>query len=364
MIRKLLCLVLAVILTLPLPLTARAAKSDIAPYAEKLIRYYYHYQDAAEDVIWDILNQMKTVDPNQAAVWRNIMEDWAWVNSGMPVGTDVLPDGLPEDESLSIVVLGYALAEDGSMREELIDRLVVALASALKYPRASIVVTGGQTSEVKGVTEAGQMAAWLKKKGISEDRIIVENQSLSTTANAVNVYKLLNQNQPQVRSVAVITSDYHITWSSAMFAAVSNYKFGYEAGNPIDLVAAAACDTGSSMNSIALQAWGVSVITGIPFDENSAAPELYYVDRPVETVPPTTEPLPEETEAERHFWQPILQEPSAEESAAAVQEPEEEKTPVLPILLGAAAAVVLYVLMPKKPKKRNRRQRPKMDWSD
>lgn len=359
MIRKIvsLILLLCTLLTLSLPVQA-ASKTDIAPYAEELIRYYYHYQDRAEDVIWDILNQMKAVDPNQAAVWTNIMEDWAWINSGMPISENVLPDGLPEDESLCIVVLGYGLAEDGSMKEELVDRLVVALASALKYPKASIAVTGGQTSQVQGVTEAGQMAAWLKQKGIEENRIIVENQSLSTTANAVNVYKLLNRSYPQVNSIAIVSSDYHITWSSAMFAAVSNYKFGYEAGTPIDVLAAAVCDTGKTVDTRALQAWGVSTITGIPFDENSSAPALYAVDRPTEPITLPTETMVEETEAAHHFWEPVREEASEEETEIV----EKEKRSFLPIILVAVLGAGAYILMPKKPKKRNRRQRPKMNW--
>lgn len=361
MAKRIICLCLVMCLMAAMPMQTQAAgNAKIEDYAKQLIQYYYHHQDAAEDVIWDILRQMEDVDRHQAAVWRNIMADWAWVNNGMPVGEGVLPDGLPEDESLCIVVLGYGLAEDGSMKPELVDRLVVALASALKYPRASIAVSGGQTSEVEGVTEAGRMAAWLKKKGIEEKRIIVENQSLSTTANAVNVYKMLNKSYPQVRSVAIVTSDYHIAWGCAMFAAVSNYKFGYDAGKPIDVVAAAACDTGSTYNSMAQQAWGVSIIAGLEFEENTKAPELYYVERPTETETVPTEALVEETQGEPHiFWQP-REEPGSEPAQAG--EPEEEKRPVFPILLGGAALAAVYILTPKRPGKNKRRQKPKMNW--
>lgn len=361
MVKRIICLCLVACLMITLPMQTQAAgNAKIEDYAKQLIQYYYHHQAAAEDVIWDILRQMEDVDRHQAAVWRNIMEDWTWVNSGMPVGDEVLPDGLPEDESLCIVVLGYGLAEDGSMKSELVDRLVVALASALKYPKASVVVTGGQTSEVEGVTEAGRMAAWLKKKGIEEKRIIVENQSLSTTANAVNVYKLLNQKHPQVRSVAIVTSDYHVTWGSAMFAAVSNYKFGFDAGNPIDVVAAAACDTGSSYDSMAQQAWGVSIIAGLDFDMNKPAPKLYDVERPTEPETVPTEAVVEETRGEPHiFWQP--REGSDGEIAETEQAAEEKRT-VLPILLGGAALVAVYILIPKRPRKSKRRQKPKMNW--
>lgn len=52
---------------------------------------------------------------------------------------DVLPDGLPDTDELCIVVLGFQLNPDGSMRDELINRLNVALRSAEKYPNAYIV---------------------------------------------------------------------------------------------------------------------------------------------------------------------------------------------------------------------------------
>ena len=151
MAKRIICLCLVMCLMAAMPMQTQAAgNAKIEDYAKQLIQYYYHHQDAAEDVIWDILRQMEEVDRHQAAVWRNIMADWAWVNNGMPVGEGVLPDGLPEDESLCIVVLGYGLAEDGSMKPELVDRLVVALASALKYPRASVAVSGGQRNGLLG----------------------------------------------------------------------------------------------------------------------------------------------------------------------------------------------------------------------
>ena len=88
------------------------------------------------------------------------MFDWSWINSDMPVYEDILPDGLAMDDSLCIVVMGFGLNEDGSIRPELEKRLTVALRSAVKYPNAWILVTGGQTGAAEGVTEAGQMAAY------------------------------------------------------------------------------------------------------------------------------------------------------------------------------------------------------------
>ena len=354
--RKMTGLLLAVCLMLSMAVSGQAATTKaVKPYAEKLIQYYYHHQSEAEDVIWDILNQMEQVDASQAAVWKNIMADWAWVNEGMPVYEEVLPDGLPQDDSLCIVILGFGLREDGTMKEELIDRLVVGLSSALKYPNAFIAVTGGQTSPVEGVTEAGQMSAWLKEKGIDPGRIIVENQSLSTTANAVNVYKLLNRSYPQVDSIALITSDYHISWGAAMFTTVSDYNFGYKAGNPIDLVAAAVCDTGTEYDSMGYQAWGVSTITGVAFDERATAPALYHVDRPTE---PETEPVStEEPKGEHHwFWEKPQTQKEAEEPV------QEEKGNAIPLVLAGVALAAVWLLTPKKPRKK--RKKPEFKWEE
>lgn len=360
MIRKILCVLLSLFLLASLLIPARAAGKDaIKPYAEKLISYYLHHQEAAEDVIWDILQQMAQIDPQQAETWENIMDSWSWVNSEMPVYRNALPEGLPQDDSLCIVVMGYGLEEDGSMKEELIDRLVVALASALNYPNAWVLVTGGQTSQAAGVTEAGQMASWLKSKGLDENRLILEEASLSTTANAVNVHKLLVNGYPQVKKVAVITSDYHLSWSCAMFTTVFHYKSGYEGIRPLELVGGAVCDTGGTADTLTTQAWGVSAITGISFDENEV-PQLYHVDRPPE---PATVP-PEETEAEEHgwFWNPRSRQEAEAAPEAPPETPAEEKRPIVPAVLLVILAAAAYVLTPKKPKKKNRRQRPKMNW--
>lgn len=352
--KKMICMVLALCLLLGGTVSAAAAtKEDIAPYARRLLQYYRHHGAAAEDVVWDILQQMAAVDPNQAAVWENLMNHWAWVNEGMPVSEGVLPDGLPEDESLCIVVLGYSLNDDGSMKEELVDRLVVALASAMKYPNAWIALSGGQTGQAQGVTEAGQMAAWLKERGIEERRLILDKQSLSTTANAVNVYKLLNNSYPQVESIALVTSDYHASWGGAMFTAVSDYNFGYNAGTPLELLAAAVCDTRATADTMLQQAWGIGQITGIGFDESLTAPAIYAVERPTE---PETEPAEETQAAEHHwFWQQE-QETQPEPETEAVSK---KRIPLWPFAAGVVLAAA-YVLMPKKPRKK--RKKPEWNW--
>ena len=98
-----------------------------------------------------------------------------------------------------MVALGFQLNEDGSMKEELIERLKVVLASAQKYPLAHIVCTGGGTAKnKKEATEAGEMAKWLQAQGIDKNRIIVEDKSITTAQNAMFTYELLAEHCPEV----------------------------------------------------------------------------------------------------------------------------------------------------------------------
>ena len=324
-------------------------------YAVSLIQYYLHHQEAANDVIWDITRQMKELDRKQGAVWEKIMFDWSWINSDMPVYEDSLPDGLPQDDSLCIVVMGYGLNPDGSMQAELEDRLVVALLSALKYPEAYVLVTGGQTGAVDGVTEAGQMAAWLQNKGLEKGRIIQERQSLSTTANAVNSYKLLTKSYPQVDSIAIITSDYHLTASCALFAAMSNYQSGYKSGKSLELVGNAVCTTDTQWDSLATQAWGMSMIMGLPYEENTRAPKLYPVERPEE---PEYEETTAATEAAENA--PVKTQKVRQNGAAAALESRNIWIPVG--IGGISLLVVVWMVSPKRPAKKKRRKKPKMNW--
>lgn len=294
-VKTLVSLLLCLCLTAVLPLSV-GAREDVTPYIQRMIQYYLHYQQEADAEIGTLLDYIESTDPGQGRLWRGIMEDWRWANEQMPVCWDVLPDGLPQDDTMCIVILGYGLREDGSMKEELIDRLVVGLASALKYPNAYVCVTGGPTADNTGDTEAGQMARWLMDKGLEPGRILVEDRALSTTENAQRVFKLLRANVPQVKNIAVVSSDYHIPWGVSQFAAMSNHVSYYE-GDTIRVVGNAANRTGRTMNTLYSQAWGISTITNTPFDGN-AVPAMYATETTVEILP-TAEPqvVPEEKDS-------------------------------------------------------------------
>lgn len=254
-------LVLSVLL---LPVQA-AGTEDMEDYVQRMLQYYLTYQEDADAEIEVLLDYLSGVDAKQGQMWRSIMQDWSYNNSQMKLHKGILPEGLPQDDSLCIVIMGYGLNQDGSMKEELIDRLVVGLSSALKYPNAYVAVTGGATSGKKDVTEAGQMARWLRNRGISNDRLIVETKAYSTTENAKNVHKILMKQYPQVENIAVVTSDYHLRQSCTMFTTMNHYAVAGGA-RELKLVGNAYNATRKSVDTLHSQAWGISLITGIPFD--------------------------------------------------------------------------------------------------
>ena len=184
---------------------------------EEIVTFYGQYGDEAEGQINALLADLETVDPKAHAQWAAIMDLW---KEEPTVHEDILPDGLPETDELCLVALGFQLNPDGTMREELIERMKVVLASSQKYPNALIVCTGGGTAaDNPNATEAGMMAKWLIDNGVDTDRVIVEEHSLTTAQNAIYTFDILDKQYPQVKQLAILSSDYHIATGALLFGA-------------------------------------------------------------------------------------------------------------------------------------------------
>ncbi len=129
-----------------------------------------------------------------------------------------IPDDLPDDNSLCIVILGYSLSPYGEVRDELMTRLDSGIEVAKEYPNAYILVTGGGTALLAPtLKEADKMAEYLTEKGIDPSRIIVENASLSTSENAVYSERLLRTGYPEIKDIIIVTSDYHVPMACHIF---------------------------------------------------------------------------------------------------------------------------------------------------
>ena len=214
-----------------------------------MVYAYADRQDDAAEIIRDDLEQLNALDPALGALWGKIMPLWSEVNRALVIHDSVLPDGLPEDESLCIVVLGFQLYPDGSMAEELRGRCETALRCAEKYPKALIAVTGGGTAwQNPNATEAGVMAAWLTEHGVDASRILVEDESRTTADNAVFTSALLRERHPEVKFLAIVTSDYHMPLGVLLFqeeALLAEYETGTL---PFSVVSNAALDTGGRIS--------------------------------------------------------------------------------------------------------------------
>ena len=267
----------------PAPAETAAAQRGSREIIEELAVYYGSAGDAAESRVAALLAELASADPDAAARWTQIMALWKSVNAAPAYSYDVLPDGLTDTDALAIVVLGFQLNPDGSMREELIGRLQTALRCAQKYPRCFVVCTGGGTAaNDPSATEAGKMAAWLEDNGLAPERLIVEDKSLTTAQNAVFTLDILKSRCPQVTQLAIVTSDYHIATGTLLFEAQSILTAEQPDDRPVSVVSAAAFRAPAASLSTMFQAGALIELSG----DTETAFRIYYDYYDIHSLPP------------------------------------------------------------------------------
>ena len=225
----------------------------------------------------EALSALASLDPSLGEKWTRIMDLW---EAPVTVNTK-LPDGFPEDDSLCLVSLGFQLNPDGTMRDELVERLKVMLSASEKYPNAIIVCTGGGTAaDDPTATEAGRMAEWLEAQGVDPSRLIVEDHSLTTAQNAIYTFDILTERYPQVRQIAIISSDYHIATGTLLFGAEAILR-----DSDIEVVSNAAWHAPSGSLSAMFQAGALIELSG----DVETAFEIYYETYDIHELPPLHE---------------------------------------------------------------------------
>ncbi|MCR5567273.1 MAG: YdcF family protein [Clostridiales bacterium] len=249
---------------------------------EELAVYYGTYGSEAEEKTTELLKELYAADPVSGAKWESIMRLWKTVNEGPEINENILPDGLPETDGLCMIVLGFQLDPDGSMKEELIERLKVAKASAEKYPNALVVCTGGGTAaENPDATEAGEMAKWLVENGVDPRRVIVENRSLTTAQNAICTRQILTEQYPQVKQLAIISSDYHIATGILLFSAEETLQAEEAGKETMKVVSNAAWHAPSGTLSAMFQAGALIELAG----DVETAFDIYYETYDIHELP-------------------------------------------------------------------------------
>ena len=236
---------------------------DSREIIEELVVDYGSYGQEAEKHIQALLKELRSVDADAADRWENIMAVWENANSDLTIHEGVLPDGLPDTDELCIVVLGFQLQPDGTMRDELIERLKVAKRSAEKYPNALIVCTGGGTaSEDKTATEAGRMAQWLIENGVAPERVI--------------------EKYPQVNTLAIVSSDYHIATGTLLFEAEAILRAEQAGAETMRVVSNAAWRAPSGSLSTMFQAGALIELEG----DTDTAFDIYFDTYDIHELPP------------------------------------------------------------------------------
>ncbi len=237
----------------------------------------------ATERIGELLARLAGTDPAAGERWRRIMDLWMSPDLGQPLNYGVLPDGLPDTEALCVVVLGFQLNPDGTMRDELVERLRVALACLRKYPRAYVVCTGGGTAaDDPTATEAGAMARWLAAEGVESERIIVEDRSVTTAQNAIFTYDILTSLYPSVKQLAIVSSDYHIATGTLLFEAEAILRANAPGNERLQVVANAAWKAPSGSLSAMFQAGALIELWG----DVTTAFEIYYDNYDIHGLPP------------------------------------------------------------------------------
>ena len=220
------------------------------------------------------IEALAAADPALAEKWSQIMDLWE-----APVSVnETLPDDLPKDDTLCLVALGFQLNPDGTLRNELIERLKVLLTASEQYPQAVIVCTGGDTAaEDPTATEAGRMAEWLYAQGVDPSRIYVEDKSVTTAQNAIFTFDILEEHCPQIQQIAVISSDYHIATGTLLFGAEAILR-----DSPVTVVSNASWRAPSGTLSAMFQAGALIELSG----DVKTAFEIYYETYDIHELPP------------------------------------------------------------------------------
>lgn len=260
-----------------------AHEKSVEKAVEEIVAGYGAYGDEAKERIGELLSELSETDADAGERWKRITDIWSSPELGSPVNYGALPDGLPDSDELCIVVLGFQLNPDGTMKDELVSRLGVALESAKKYPNAYIVCTGGGTAAANtSATEAGEMAKWLEENGVAKHRIVVENKSLTTAQNAIFTYDILTAEYPSVKKLAIVSSDYHIATGELLFKAEVILRAEKSGEERLSVVSNAAWKAPSGTLSRMFQAGALIELSG----DVETAFNIYFDTYDIHALPP------------------------------------------------------------------------------
>lgn len=126
------------------------------------------------------------------------------------------------------------------------------------------------------------MASWLKENGISSERIIVEDKSITTAQNAMFTLDILEEQYPQVTQIAIVSSDYHIATGELLFGAEATLRADKAGEEKYHIVSNAAWEAPSGTLSSMFQAGALIELSG----DRETAFDIYYETYDIHELPP------------------------------------------------------------------------------
>lgn len=123
------------------------------------------------------------------------------------------------NENMVCIVLGNRLKDDGSISEIQEERLKMVLEIEETFKPKCYILSGGLANEKAGRTEAAAMYEYLIEKGFEKERLIKEEQSLSTVGNAL--YSIPIAKELNAKTVLVCTSAYH--FADPIYKAIESF---------------------------------------------------------------------------------------------------------------------------------------------
>ena len=124
--------------------------------------------------------------------------------------------------------------------------------------------------------------AYLIEQGVAPERILVEDRSQTTAQNAAFSLALLSERCPQVRSIAIVSSDYHIATGALLFSAQAILTAEDPDSPRYEVVSNAAWPAPSGSLSTMFQAGALIELSG----DVATAYDIYFDTYDIHELPP------------------------------------------------------------------------------
>ena len=144
---------------------------------------------------------------------------------------------LPERDVGFVIVLGCGVFPDGQLTLSLKNRLDTAYDYLIDHEDTLCIVSGGK-GDNEPEPEAHAMRSYLLSRGIENSRILMEDRSDSTLLNLTYSMAIMDQHPEQPKTVAVVTSDYHVFRAILLAKELGLDAFGIPSGTNWKIVVA------------------------------------------------------------------------------------------------------------------------------